>query len=400
MNFYPLVYINLKFSVFNASTVKAGLPSLLTVFLLSATAVYSISFVLPKVVAEFGAAAAFAVPLSWVGGAVGGVALSVFGDAWSRRYALLASILLFTLPLGLNIRMMNLIELLAAWFLIGFGVNGDNGLSYVYATELASPRRRGFVGSVMQGLYYVGGIVDLILAAYAHSLQIYFLILFLAGLVCLPLWFLIPESGERIPNRPKNLFLRDARLIRITVFGSLFAVGSFLFLVPLVSLSYTYLSGLGLPAYKVLLVALGMGLVGFAVSGRISDRFGRRHTTYLFAGLSTAFSVIFFLNITPFVDEASIIALTLGSSFFAYFGVWMSEVYPAEIRATGTNTALFLGRLLGGGFGVSIVLLLPFSLGRSLSLALTVSSILVLASATQLPETVNRKSDEARTRTT
>jgi hypothetical protein len=73
----------------------------------------------------------------------------------------------------------------------------------------------------------------------------------------------------------------------------------------------------------------------------------------------------------------------------------MSEVYPAEIRATGTNTTLFLGRLLGGGFGVSLVLLLPFSLGRSLSLALIASSILVLTSTTQLPETVSGRQADA-----
>ncbi|PSN97864.1 MFS transporter, partial [Candidatus Marsarchaeota G2 archaeon ECH_B_SAG-C16] len=142
---------------------KAGLTSLLVVFLLSAAAVYSISFVLPNVILEFGSAAAFSVPLSWVGGAVGGVVLSMVGDVRSRKYALLVSILLFTLPLGLNIRMGSLIELLAVWFLIGFGVNGENGLSYVYAAELSSPQKRGFIGSVMQGLYYLGGITDLVL---------------------------------------------------------------------------------------------------------------------------------------------------------------------------------------------------------------------------------------------
>jgi len=380
----------------NECSVKAGLTSLLVVFLLSAAAVYSISFVLPNVILEFGSAAAFAVPLSWVGGAVGGVVLSMVGDVRSRKYALLVSILLFTLPLGLNIRMGGLIELLAVWFLIGFGVNGENGLSYVYAAELSSPQKRGFIGSVMQGLYYLGGITDLVLASYTHGISTYFLILFSVGLISLPLWFFIPESGAHSVKRFRSgTLLHDGRLMGTTVFGSLFAVGSFLFLVPLVSLSYTYLSGLGLPAYRVLLVGLSVGLVGFAVSGRVSDRLGRRLTTYLFAGLSGIFAAILFLNVSPLIDEASIIALMLGSSFFAYFGVWMSEVYPAEIRATGTNTTLFLGRLLGGGFGVSLVLLLPFSLGRSLSLALIASSILVLTSTTQLPETVSRRQADA-----
>lgn len=69
----------------------------------------------------------------------------------------------------------------------------------------------------------------------------------------------------------------------------------------------------------------------------------------------------------------------------------MSEVYPVNFKATGTNITLFLGRLIGGGFGVTLVLLMPFGLGRDLAISTIISSFLVLVSATQIPETVKRQ---------
>jgi MFS family permease len=173
------------------------------------------------------------------------------------------------------------------------------------------------------------------------------------------------------------------------VFGSLFAVGSFLFIVPLVSLSFTLLSSLKLPTFQVIVVALLVGLVGFTVAGKLSDRFGRKRTTYLFLAISLVFSFLFFLGV-PAVVEASIISLMFGSAFFAYFGIWMSEIFPAEVRATGTNMVFFLGRLIGGGFGVTIVLLLPLGLQMDLGLALVISSLVVGLSVLNLPETARK----------
>ena len=178
-------------------------------------------------------------------------------------------------------------------------------------------------------------------------------------------------------------------LFKTLVFGSLFAVGSFLFIVPLVSLSFTLLSSLKLPTFQVIVVALLVGLVRFTVAGKLSDRFGRKRTTYLFLAISLVFSFLFFLGV-PAVVEASIISLMFGSAFFAYFGIWMSEIFPAEVRATGTNMVFFLGRLIGGGFGVTIVLLLPLGLQMDLALALVISSLVVGLSVLNLPETARK----------
>lgn len=360
---------------------KLALTALLTIFLFSALAIYSISFVLPKFISSFGGLASFAIPLSWIGGAIGGLLMGIFGDTKGKRLSLLISILLFVFPILGNVVVDNVVLFYLIWFLIGFGVNAVNGISYVYAAELSPPSIRGLIGSIMQGLYFLGAILGLLISFVTkETIFPYYTIIFVLSAISIPLWFLIPESKWKA----KFSFRVSREFVKVTVFGSLFSIGAFLLLVPLVSLSFTLFSSLKLNAYAVILIGFIIGMIGFTIAGSISDRIGRKKASYLFAGISVFSSLLFFFGLVI----ASFILLMFGSSFFAYFGIWMSEIYPINFKATGTNITLFLGRLLGGGFGVTLVLLLPFGLERDLSLTALISSIIVLLSATQLPETV------------
>lgn len=366
------------------------LTSLLLIFLFSALAIYSISFVLPTLMQIYGEAVAFSIALSWIGGGIGGLIMGVFGDLKSKRYALLLSIVLFALPMLANVVQLNIIVFYIVWFLIGFGVNAVNGISYVYVTELAPSRTRGFIGSIMQGFYFLGAILGLVTSFIVKGdIFVYFLIVSILSLLSIPLWVFIPESkwkGNFSFKLPRDM-------LKVTVFGSIFSIGSFLYLVPLVSLSFTLFSFLGSRLYVVIFSAFILGMISFMVSGRISDTVGRRLSSYIFAGISIVSSITLFLGATlsdPVLLIGSFIVLIVGSSSFAYFGVWMSEVYPVNFKATGTNITLFLGRLIGGGFGVTLVLLLPFGLGRDLAISTVISSVLVLMSATQIPETVKK----------
>lgn len=187
---------------------KYSLIALLLIFLFSAMSIYSISFVLYPMAKETNvpiSSIEFAIPLSWIGGAIGGVIMGIVGDYWGRRYALLLSILLFSIPMIVNIIAPNLYLLYLVWFLIGFGVNGDNGLSYVYTVELSSPKSRGLIGSIMQGLYDIGALLGALLSA-VHDVKLYFTIISILALTSIGLWFLIPESRIKTPFRPSKVF--------------------------------------------------------------------------------------------------------------------------------------------------------------------------------------------------
>lgn len=275
---------------------KYSLIALLVIFLFSAMSISSISFVLYPMAKETNvpiSSIEFAIPLSWIGGAIGGVIMGIVGDYWGRRYALLLSILLFSIPMIVNILASNLYLLYLVWFLIGFGVNGDNGLSYVYTVELSSPKSRGLIGSIMQGLYDIGALLGALLSA-VHDVKLYFTIISILALTSIGLWFLIPEYRIKTPFRPSKVFRGE--LTKVTALGSIFAIGSFLFLVPLVSLTKTYLQYQDVPnPFIILAIMFVIGFILFTIAGRISDMFGRKKTTFAFTILGVVSSILFLL---------------------------------------------------------------------------------------------------------
>jgi MFS family permease len=370
-----------------------ALVSLMLIFLFSSITIYSITFEI-KMISSLThvplSSSELIISLSWVGGAVGGLVMGILADRVGKRKALLASILVFSLPILLNVPLLDeIFAFYVLWFLVGFGVNGDNGISYVYLAELAPPGFRSTLGSLMQGLYFLGAIVGAVLSSLA-PIRDFLIIVGVLGLVGILLWFLIPESkfkGGKL--QVTRVFDKENR--RTTVLGSLFAIGSFLYLVPLVSLGDTmFLSYHFSRALSSLLitVALIVGMLSFLVSGRLADKFGKRRVTVAL-GIVAIASVLLFVTV-GISDHSSLPVvypvMMLASSFFSYFGVWISELYPLPLKGSGTNVTLFLGRLIGGGFGVSLVALLPFSLPLNLGSILLISAILIIVGGIGLKE--------------
>lgn len=218
--------------------------------------------------------------------------MGIFGDTKGKRLSLLISILLFVFPIIGNIIVNNIVIFYVIWFLIGYGVNAVNGISYVYAAELSPLNIRGLIGSIMQGLYFLGAIMGLLISfATRESLFLYYMIIFVLSIISIPLWFLIPESKWRA----KFSFRISRDMIKVTIFGSLFSIGAFLLLVPLVSLSFTLFSILRVNVYAIILAGFIIGMIGFTVAGSISDRIGRKTASYVFAGISVLASLLFFL---------------------------------------------------------------------------------------------------------
>ncbi|MCI2413850.1 MAG: MFS transporter [Candidatus Aramenus sp.] len=365
---------------------------LMVVFLISAIAIYSITFKLTEVsilTSSTLSEVELIISSSWIGGAIGGLVIGLASDRIGKKKALGISITLFSVPLLVNVLVDRVLAIYyVLWFLIGFGVNGDNGVSYVLIAEFSPPSLRATFGSLMQGFYFLGAMIGASLSAFLGFREFLLTISLLSLLSFLP-WAKVPESKFRGGKfRPVEVFSRKHK--GITVFGSMAVVGAFLFLVPLVSLGYTLFSESGFPralSSFAVTVSFLVGFAGFTLAGRIADAIGKRRTTFAFltvglvgvallVGVSLLKDFYFLLFVYPL--------LMFSSSFFAYFGVWISELYPPQLKGTGTNTAFFLGRLLGGGFGVFLVALLPLPLALSLSVVSLVSLLLVLAGVQKL----------------
>jgi len=324
-------------------------------FLMSASCVFSVVYLFPQLAVVFHVgvdALSIMVTLSFIGGAVGGVFLGMVADAYGRHVGLLFSTLIFSLFTIITGLASNLWELYMFWFLVGFGVNAENGITYALVAENWRSGR-GLMGGLVQGIYFVGIVLDAVVSGIIRNWRLVLVSVGASSLaLSLPLVMLVPETVGRIGLRQVSYGdLFRGRLLAVTILSTILVASAFLYTIPLVSLAPTYLKAvkpLGLNAWLIALPLIG--IVAYVVAGYASDVYGRAETLIVLGALALVSSIT--LLITARVNEGYValpIALTyFSSSIFAYLGVWISELYPARVRATASNFALLLGRLLGG----------------------------------------------------
>ncbi|BBD72002.1 hypothetical protein HS1genome_0391 [Sulfodiicoccus acidiphilus] len=244
-------------------------------FLLSAYALYSITFVLGDLATALHTTIegiTLAVTLSWVGGAVGGLAFGVLADRWSRKGALLIAILLFSVATTLTYLVRDLPELYALWFLVGFGVNGENGISYVILAEASFTSLRGLNGGLVQGTYDLGVLLGALTASLVGGWREVFLVAGLAGLLGVPFWVGVESTHRRSKRVPLTSIFRGG-LLRLTVVGSALSLSSLLLVVALFSLAPTILST-ERGYYSAIVVGALLSTVAYALAGYASDLWG------------------------------------------------------------------------------------------------------------------------------
>ena len=358
--------------------------SVLIPFLLSAYVMYSISFVivpLSEYLSVSTTAIVGAITLSWIGGAIGGLIFGRLSDLIGRRKALLISFFLFSIPEILMLEVHNLIELYALWFIIGLGVNGENGISYAVIAELRLVSFRGLLGGIMQGFYALGALLGAITALIlGKDFMGLFLIAGLLSLISFAFYPFIPEA--RFIGKSKFSDIFKGNVLVLTVIGSIASLSSFLFIIPAFELLPTIVKN-----DEVIAIGDIISTFSFALAGYISDIKSRKFSAITFGVIAIFSSIVFSLISNPLVS----LLIFFSSAFFAFFGVWLSELYPARIRGTGSNFALLIGRLIGGGFGTLIVALIAsegIGLREALGITLVITSIVsVLAMSLLKPVT-------------
>ncbi len=350
-------------------------------FLLSASSVFSISIVISQLTAAFNAPIAWlllAIPIDFIGGAIGGVVLGGLADRAGRRLALLASSALFGLGALLASLANSVLVIWMLWFVIGFGVNAQNGVSYAVIVEL-SRGMRGSIGGAMQGLYFLGLFVDSIIYYYVRYWRLYFAFIGAISLaVSIPLTFFMQETYSARVKRAASVVPRGN--LRLTLLFVAYTLAAFMFSVPLSSVAPDIVLLFRLPDWFITFLSL-VGFFSFIIAGVASDKFNRALVTIAFALLGLAGAALAMLVGVPIV---ALPVLYFSSGFFAYAGIWISESYPIEQRATASNFIFLFGRLIGG-FSPELVVALSFAgLYSGLAMISIISSAMALASAALL----------------
>ncbi len=333
--------------------------------------------------------------LAFIARPVGSALFGHFGDRIGRKATLVASLLtmgLSTVFIGLlptyaSVGLLAPVLLAVLRFGQGLGLGGEWGGAVLLATENAPPGKRAWYGMFPQLGGPVGfalsGAVFLYLTTQlpeADFLDWGWRIPFIASALLVIVGLYVRLNITETPEFEQVLKQRErvkvpivrviTRHTRALVLGTLAGTGQFVlfYLTTVFTLSWATTSlGYARADFLVLQLVSVIFFAGFIpVSAMLSDRRGRA-SAMIIGSIGT---VVFGLLLGPMLQAGSlttVVALSVGMALmgtcFGSFGALMSDLFPAEVRYTGSSLAFNLAGILGASFAPYIATRLATSYG-------------------------------------
>ncbi|TCP43418.1 metabolite-proton symporter [Tamaricihabitans halophyticus] len=318
---------------------------------------------------------------------IGGLIFGHYGDRLGRKKMLVITMMIMggaTFAMGLlpNYAAIGIwapILLLFLRMLQGIGLGGEWGGAAILTFEHAPKHRRGLFSSWPQTGVPIGLLLSTLavngasafgddaLVSWSWRLPFLFSIVLVAVgfFVRLrvpepPAFEQVVESGQRAKVPFVEVFRTYPKLTALAM-GTRFCESLVFNIYNAFILTYTTVV-LGLPeqvALNGLLIAAVLGVVIIPVTGRISDRIGRRPVLAIGALISGAsafpvFAMIDTMN-TPLIWGGIIIGWALGAcTMFGPEAAFFAELYPARIRYTGMSIVYQLGVLPSGAIAPAV----------------------------------------------
>ncbi len=339
----------------------------------------------------------------------GAMLFGELGDRFGRKNALILSILWVVIFSVLSAFAPNFWTLAALRLISGMGVTW--GLAFTYMSEFYSPKRRGLFGGLIHATFVFGFIlsalsVSLIYPVYGWR-ACFFIVLY-------PIPFLIlftkylPESRiweKHSMGAEKSLRLKE--IVGNKTYLKLLILATFLFWLAefayhtIVDWSPTFIiREFGYRPEEASMIVLRISLVALIVLpfvGFVSDYIGRRvsFAASALVGLIGCILLGYFtlVNYNQNLALLSLFIIPIGFGSHALFGVWSSEMFPTNVRATATSIIFSIARGLSVG-GLVVGYVATFS---SLVYGMLLGGIAFLLMCLMpwlLPETKGRKLDE------
>jgi len=345
-----------------------------------------------------------------IGWAVGGVAFGIVADRFGRTRTLVLTILLYALFTGLAALSSTWWHLAVYRFLTALGIGGEWAAGAALVAEVWPEQKRAKAAGILQSAWAAGFLV----AAAANFLLRHrgWRLMFVAGvlpaLVALLVRLSVKEPARWLKAREQQRHT-DAKpgalrelfapgLLRSTLAGSglafvaVFGLWGATNWTPTLVRSLPDLQSLdkarvgACVSYATVMLNIG-ALAGYLSFGPLADRFGRRAVFALMCVGSLVMLPVTFLTPRDFGHVLLLLPLLgfFNNGIFSGFAIYLPELYPTRIRATGAGFCFNIGRVLAstgpfltgflvsalGGFGraasaISLIylvglLILPFA---------------------------------------
>jgi MFS family permease len=304
-----------------------------------------------------------------LGAAVGGITFGALGDRIGRTRAMGMSILFYSVFSGAGLLVGSLEQMLVLRFLVGFGVGGmwPNGVALV--SECWPNVSRPMVAGIMGAGLNTGILLLSQVARIWHITPDSWRWLFgwsaIPGLLgVVSLWF-VPESPRWLSTRgglaartdtPLRELFRPP-LLRLTllgiILGSIPMIGAWAaskWMIPWAD----KVGGAAQPQYKAVTQgfwALG-AVLGSFFGAQLASMLGRRLSYFLISLGSTALTCSLFLFTAPLQSAFLPMAFAQGfvaTLFFGWLPLYLPELFPTKVRATGSGIAYNVGRFATAG---------------------------------------------------
>jgi MFS family permease len=313
---------------------------------------------------------------------LGAILLGAYIDQHGRRKGLLLTLALMavgTLSIGClpgyaTLGLLAPLLVVAGRLVQGLSAGVEIGGVSVYLAEIAPPGRKGFYVSWQSGSQQIAvmfaALLGILLSSTLRPEQMLawgWRIPLLVGSMLVPFLFLLrrslTETGEFLArkHRPRTaeIWRTVAGNWRLVILGMLLTTTTTVTFYLITAYMPTYGSTvLHLSTRQSMVVTLCAGLTNFAwlpLMGSFSDRVGRRPLLLVFSllALFTAYPVLLWLVSEPSFERLLAVALWLSMIFGSYNGamvVFLTEIMPLEVRASGFSLAYSLAAGIFGGF--------------------------------------------------
>ena len=322
-----------------------------------------------------------------LGAACGGILLGSLGDRIGRARAMGVSILFYSVFAGLGAWVQTQEQMLVLRFLVGLGVGGvwPNGVALVAECwpDKARPTVAGLMGAAINaGILMLSQIAQL-WSLTEDSWRWLFQLAAAPAVLGLVVLFVLPESPAwlasraQTPAKKREMPIRElfrAPLLGITLtgimLGSIPLIGAWAaskWMIPWAD----QIGGVAQPDYKAMTQAWWAfgAILGSVAGGQIASLLGRRRSYFLISLGSLLLTVAMFQLTAPLRPSFFPVVFAQGlvaTLFFGWLPLYLPELFPTHVRATGSGISYNVGRFATAG-GVLTAGLLFTALGGSYS---------------------------------
>lgn len=296
-----------------------------------------------------------------LGAAAGGWLFGHFADRFGRVRALGLAVVCFSLFTAANAWVRSPEQLAALRFLASLGIGGTWAAATPLLAEAWPKASRPMAAGLLGASANVGILVIALVSFRIHlDTQTWRTATLIGGLpVIVGVWILlvVPESPRwrrqrALPDAPPARPL--AETLSPPILGRTI-IGTLLGTVPLLgtwSASKWILPWAETTAHNqelVYAIWAGGAVVGSLAGGPIANLFGRRLTYFVICVATLAINLVIYRLLTP--SQPAFLAMVgllgvVATMFFGWLPLYLPELFPTRIRATGLGVAFNSGRIL------------------------------------------------------